>query len=139
MSGSTGPDAATRAVVYQRAKEQCERCGSGVHLQIHHRLPRRMGGSKWPLINHPVNLVLLCGACHRQVESYRQQARDDHWLLGSEWSGTTDPGLIPVPRRRRVGGSGHAQRNRGDQASSPRPVESPSLVEGPDGQGTLPF
>ena len=56
-----------------------------------------MGGSRWPLINDPINLVALCLLCHRWVESNRTQATSEHWLLGSEWLRTTDASLIPLP------------------------------------------
>lgn len=67
---------------------QCQRCGHLITgwFSRHHRNPRGMGGSK----RNPhalVNLVLLCGSatsrggCHYEVESRREQARIDGWLV----------------------------------------------------------
>ncbi len=67
---------------------QCQRCGHLITgwFSRHHRDPRAMGGSK----EDPhalVNLVLLCGSatsrggCHFEVESQRNQARIDGWLV----------------------------------------------------------
>jgi 5-methylcytosine-specific restriction protein A len=62
---------------------------------IHHRRPRRMGGTLDPEINSPANLVLLCRACHSDIESHRQQALTDGWLLYS----TANPEQQPVSIR----------------------------------------
>lgn len=91
----TGPSSAMRERVMQRCGYSCERCGCGAEggLQIHHRKPRRMGGSSDPFINYPSNLVLLCDACHMgAVEKYRTQAYADGFLVHA----AHDPGAIPV-------------------------------------------
>lgn len=79
----TGPSASVRDLVIQRARYLCERCGCGADgsLQIHHRRPRRMGGTRDPAINLPPNLLLLCLACHANVESHRFAAYDDGFLV----------------------------------------------------------
>ncbi|MBB3752423.1 hypothetical protein FHT44_004935 [Mycolicibacterium sp. BK634] len=40
-----------------------------------------MGGSRDPATNTPANGVLLCTHCHRWVESHRDQAFSDGWLV----------------------------------------------------------
>lgn len=78
---NTGPSVAVRDFVY--ARDKCcrahahgfgldVRCDGG--LQIHHKLPRGMGGTSDPSINDPGNLVLLCQTHHTQVESNRSDA-----------------------------------------------------------------
>jgi 5-methylcytosine-specific restriction protein A len=78
---NTGPSASVRDDIHARDK-CCQahvhgfgldvRCGGG--LQIHHKLPRGMGGTSDPTINDPANLVLLCQTHHAQVESNRSEA-----------------------------------------------------------------
>lgn len=85
----------SQAVVKQRAAmccERCERLTTWIGGQVHHRLPRRMGGSTRPGINEPANLVLLCAACHAHVESHREDAYTAGWLLHDR----DDPRLVPV-------------------------------------------
>jgi hypothetical protein len=76
--------------VLERDGHLCARCSKSilnVPSSIHHRCPRRMGGTTDPRINDPRNLVRICGTgttgCHGMVESYRDQARIDGWLLRS--------------------------------------------------------
>ena len=83
----SGPTPATREAVALRAHYQCERCYTPVHGQasVHHRRPRRMGGTKRSDSNEPANLLLLCGSgttgCHGWVESHRRQSLDDGIIL----------------------------------------------------------
>lgn len=89
-----------RAAVYDRDGHRCARCGRPTppgNRQLQHRVPRSSGGRK----NHarPSALVLLCGfsatdpaGCHHNVESHRDQARADGFLVPME----TDPTLWPV-------------------------------------------
>ena len=44
----------------ERAKWRCENCGGIGRLQVHHLVPRSVGGS-----HHLRNLVVLCSECHR--------------------------------------------------------------------------
>lgn len=91
----TGPSADVRIAVGCRANDACERCGVFIDegLQIHHRKPRRMGGSRDPLIGSVSNLVLLCSECHlRGVELHRLQAYRDGYLLHAG----DDPQKVPV-------------------------------------------
>ena len=71
----TGPNQATRNIVYGRDQMRCqlEGCPDGPH-QIQHRRARGMGGSTAEDVNSPANLVLLCEACHRHVEAHPEGA-----------------------------------------------------------------
>jgi 5-methylcytosine-specific restriction protein A len=77
---ATGPDAKTRGLVMARDGGRCRRCGA-IGEQIHHRLPRGMGGTRDKKINSPANLVVLCAGCHREIESDRLDAYDTGWLV----------------------------------------------------------
>lgn len=85
MAKSTGPDKATRELVAARDGWSCVRCGNSEDpwpgWNIHHRLPRGMGGTSNPDINLPSNLLLLCHACHRYIELYRNEADANGWLV----------------------------------------------------------
>lgn len=77
----------------------CEICGKDVNIgmvSIHHRKPRRAGGTRDPLINDPSNLMLVCGSgttgCHGKIESNRLQAYRDGYLLYA----MDDPQQVPV-------------------------------------------
>ena len=50
--------------IAQRVHERgyCEMCGRGRELEIHHRVPKGMGGSKARDVEE--NLILLCRTCH---------------------------------------------------------------------------
>lgn len=58
--------------IRERDGFKCRRCGAtieelkviGSYLTVHHIIPRKKGGSNWPS-----NLITLCIACHREVES----------------------------------------------------------------------
>lgn len=70
-------------------------------MQIHHRVPRRMGGSRDPRLGSAENGVLLCVGCHAWVESHREEARAQGLLasrLGDvvESSGSEGDGLDEV-------------------------------------------
>lgn len=92
----TGPSADVRRMVVARARWACERCGHSIlsskGSDIHHRKPRRMGGTSDPAINSPANLVLLCRDCHRDIESNRLLAARSGWLV----SAALDPEMIPL-------------------------------------------
>lgn len=82
--------AKVRAEVVERDGYCCRRCGVsviGIRSSVHHRLPRRMGGTKDPRSNDPRNLVLLCGSgvegCHGYIEAHRAIALHQGWLIRS--------------------------------------------------------
>ncbi|MBT3317521.1 HNH endonuclease [bacterium] len=54
----------TRREVLSRDNHTCQGqgCSSKRYLEVHHKIPRAMGGS-----NEASNLITLCGACHRLV------------------------------------------------------------------------
>lgn len=87
---STGPTADVVDCVYERAQHSCELCTAGVgpvrgtDHHLHHRRPRRAGGSKRPDTNLPSNLLLLCPTCHEAVESRRIAGYENGWILRSE-------------------------------------------------------
>ena len=93
----TGPDRATRFLVYEREGLRCASCGTYLGGEtcwrsLQHRKARGVGGD-----NRPENLILLCGSatsagCHRQAEDRdpEMHARG-YWLRSDE-----DPALVPV-------------------------------------------
>lgn len=86
---ATGPTVDTRKLVHARSGMECERCGRSLMWEpseIHHRLPRGMGGSSNPVINLTSNLVHLCRPCHSWAESNRDDARRDGLLVPFGWN-----------------------------------------------------
>jgi len=78
----TGFPKKVRAIIEARAKGICERCQfTNVGLQIHHRRPRGMGGSKDPETNRASNGVLLCPRCHEMIERFRREFLYSGWLV----------------------------------------------------------
>jgi hypothetical protein len=69
----------------------CEICGNwltgnrGTDWSLHHRLPRRMGGTRRPEVYRAANLLAIHGSgttgCHGAVESGRSQALDNGLIL----------------------------------------------------------
>lgn len=88
-----------RQAVYQRAGGRCEvgatlecraRRGlfdTGTNRTLHHRRPRRLGGTRAVDIHDPANLLAVCGdgttGCHGFLESHRKLALENGWLLNS--------------------------------------------------------
>lgn len=75
-----------RAEILARANFACELCYEpSWAVNVHHRRPRQMGGTKAPWIDNHENLLALCGSgttgCHGHVESRRQDAYGFGWLL----------------------------------------------------------
>jgi 5-methylcytosine-specific restriction protein A len=89
----TGPTAATRDAVYERAGFACERCGrTDGPFAVHHRRPRAMGGSRLADTNALPNLLLLDDDCHRYVEANREEALAHGYLVPQG----KDPAAVPV-------------------------------------------
>jgi len=102
----TGLARAMRHLVIARDLCRCVRCGISVcdpetftpwhQFSLQHRRARGAGGSKNPLTNSPVNLIVLCGTgtteCHGWVESHRIKAQHLGFAV-AQWQ---DPELIPV-------------------------------------------
>lgn len=89
---NTGPSAVVRELVNTRGSRRCVECGSPCDLQIHHRLPRRAGGTRWDGINAPTNLITVCLYSHAWIEANRTEAYAAGWLVPS----AADPAQIPV-------------------------------------------
>lgn len=93
---STGPTGRTRTVVKHRSERMgwplCERCGREPVQHIHHRRPRGAGGSRRPDTNLPSNLLGLGVNCHTHVESHREEAYENGWLVRQSAS----PREVPV-------------------------------------------
>lgn len=69
---------------------------SAVGGSQHHRLPGRMGGSKRTAVHAVSNLLQVCGhgtaGCHGWIESNRETALGNGWLLHEG----QDPAVVPV-------------------------------------------
>jgi 5-methylcytosine-specific restriction enzyme A len=95
---ATGPAAEVVDLVLERAQYSCELDGAqigdrrGVDYHVHHRRPRRMGGSQLPDTNAPQNLLVLCPDDHEMVESERTAAYAGGWLVRQG----DDPLLVSV-------------------------------------------
>ena len=77
----TGPDQKTAQLVCARLYGMCLRCQEKPGSQIHHRLPRGMGGTSDPKINDPENLVWICYDCHALIERHREVSYQTGWLV----------------------------------------------------------
>ena len=84
--------------VVARSGGRCEICGIMIEKNggdAHHRRPRQKGGSSLALINYGLaNLLHLHRSCHELVESNRQRALENGWLV-SQWRA---PATVPVKR-----------------------------------------
>jgi 5-methylcytosine-specific restriction enzyme A len=93
----TGFPKRVRDLIHARARGVCEHCAFiNVGLQIHHRRPRGMGGSKDPLANTAANGVLVCERSHRFIESYRHEHLETGWLVRQG----VDPATVPIFRHK---------------------------------------
>lgn len=82
-----------RELIIHRALGLCEHCRKpSQQLQIHHRRPRGMGGSKDAKTNTAANGVLVCDKCHRFIESYRKEHQNIGWLVNQG----KNPAEIPI-------------------------------------------
>ena len=68
----------------------CEKCGTAVATEIHHRRTRGHRGH----LTLPANAARLCHACHRWVHDNPREAHDLGWLV---WPG--DPDWQPLAAR----------------------------------------
>lgn len=87
---------ATRTLVTDRSAGFCEVCGHRAGSNIHHRAPRGMGGTKRN-IHTPEWLLHVCGSgttgCHGYIESHRDEAYTNGWLLRASADPST-PALL---------------------------------------------
>lgn len=77
----TGPDTATVELIEARSQGVCEACGEDRARPIHHRRPRRMGGTRRTDVNLPSNLLHISDSCHLHIETWRQWSLDRGLLL----------------------------------------------------------
>lgn len=88
-----GFDESARTTIRSRSRGRCEVCGLPLAVaEIHHRQPRGMGGSRdrqTPLVS---NGLIVHPACHRKIESHRETAIANGWLVPKG----TDPAGVPV-------------------------------------------
>jgi 5-methylcytosine-specific restriction protein A len=83
----------TKEQVTIRSRGYCEYCGQRVAFpQYHHRRARAMGGSKDPLTGSPANCLFVHPNCHGVIESQREVAYQNGWLVHN-WD---DPRDVPV-------------------------------------------
>lgn len=106
----TGPDKLTVEALWARSRGRCEITGvelSGersVGWHVHHRLPRKAGGTRWPGINSIENLLLLSPAAHERVESHRSEAYENGWLVRHGSVPAAEPVLLADPVAVRIFG-----------------------------------
>lgn len=85
MARGTDPSAATVRLVRERDDWRCARCAGWGPLSTQHRVARGMGGTRWPGINLPSNLLTLCGSgttgCHGWVEAHPQWSKAHGWSV----------------------------------------------------------
>lgn len=55
--------------VRQRAGGRCEWCGRSAAIEVHHIIPRGMGGAR--RLDTDWNMVGLCRLCHDAAQQYR--------------------------------------------------------------------
>lgn len=83
-----------RALVGARSGGICEICARRRAGHMHHRRPRKMGGSRRPSTNSPANILHLCPLCHQRIEtSSRTRAHSFGWLVDDS---IDDPASVPV-------------------------------------------
>ena len=90
----TGFPKPVRNLVQIRSQGVCERCGAAPGVQLHHRRPRSMGGSKRADTNVASNSLHLCVNCHAATESDRELSYRMGWLVRQG----RDPAMVPVFR-----------------------------------------
>lgn len=67
--------------VLERCQAHCEMCGVPTRVgEFHHRLPRRLGGTRRP-IGTVKNCLYLCTKCHRYVHAHPIMSYERGWLL----------------------------------------------------------
>ncbi len=82
-----------RRLVAERSQGLCEICGRRPAQQLHHRRPRKMGGSRRESTNTPANLLAIDALCHADIESSRLHAESFGWLIPDA---VADPARMPV-------------------------------------------
>lgn len=94
MSKALQITAAVRERVTQRSGGVCEICGRRAAGHMHHRRPRKMGGSRRPSTNSPANFLHICPLCHQWIEIVsRGHARSWGWIVADS---IEDLSLVPA-------------------------------------------
>jgi 5-methylcytosine-specific restriction enzyme A len=100
---SEGFPARVRNIIHSRSDyagiPTCEvnvQCYLAPATQIHHRRPRGMGGSKRVDTNTASNGLDVCHSCHEYIESHREEALGQGWLLPQH---AVNPSIHPVHLR----------------------------------------
>lgn len=90
-------DEKTRLSIKVRAGGWCEFCALPLRTgaQVHHRKPRRAGGSSGDDVGRASNGVWVHRHCHQSIESHRQKSYETGWLVRSGF----DPRVVPIRRR----------------------------------------
>lgn len=83
-----------RDIVTARSGGRCEVCGDPA-WDVHHRHPRKSGGTKRQWVGLASNALAVCRLCHNLIESRRHLAMLLGWLVPAD----TDPSLWPVVYR----------------------------------------
>jgi 5-methylcytosine-specific restriction enzyme A len=101
MAPHTGFGRDVRQLVMARSGGLCDRCGNyHTRTELHHRRPRKMGGTQRPETNTASAALLLCAPCHAVTESNRTEAYEYGWLV-HDYAGSPPPSRVPVVRRGR--------------------------------------
>lgn len=88
--------------IWDRDGGRCAWCGTpivgerGWVWQVHHRLPRAVGGTSAPHVGRPSNGVLLHTTCHLDVESYRVEAVRRGFIIRH---GVELPRMVPIDHK----------------------------------------
>jgi 5-methylcytosine-specific restriction protein A len=89
----TGFPLSVRVLIIERANGVCELCGGAKPgMQVHHRRPRGMGGSRRDDTNTAANGIYCCADCHSTIESHRWLAQERGLLLRQH----QEPTEVPV-------------------------------------------
>lgn len=94
MTSRTFP-ASTVELVTARSETFCECMARGCTLKAvhcHHRRPRGMGSTQRPETNHASNCLHVCRRCHERIESMRNWALSNGFLVRQ----SDDPAAVPV-------------------------------------------
>lgn len=69
-------------------------------VSVHHRVPRKMGGTTDRNVNGLSRIMLICGTgtsgCHGWIESNRDEARGNGWLVPRLGTGEVDAEAVPL-------------------------------------------
>lgn len=89
-----------KQIVSWRSHGMCELDFCGPAVQYHHRAPRGAGGTRLEWVNGAANGLHVSLACHARIESDREVAKDNGWLIPR--NGLQVASEVPVLRRGRL-------------------------------------